>query len=101
MPLLPVVVPGDADSPGASSCSFTKFPDWTAMDGVVDARIVECVMLDDVTVALPPVFKARLKLLLPLTSAALAGKVAFASLHVMATVSLVLIKFQLASTALT
>ncbi len=42
-----------------------------------------------------------LKLLLPPTSAALAGSVAFASLDVMATVSFVLITFQFASTALT
>src|SRR5437868_6585353 len=58
-------------------------------------------MLDEVTVALPPIFKVTLKLLLPLTNAALAGKVAFTSLEVMPTVSLVLIRFQLASTALT
>src|SRR5262249_50945280 len=42
-----------------------------------------------------------LKARVPLTRAALAGKVAFASLEVIETVSLVLIKFQFASTALT
>ena len=41
------------------------------------------------------------KLRVPLTSAALAGKVALASLELMATLSLVLTTFQLASTALT
>ena len=53
------------------------------------------------TVALPAVFKVTLKFLLPLTNAALAGTTAFTSLELIATVSLVLIKFQLASTALT
>ena len=54
-----------------------------------------------VTVALPAVLTVTLKLLLPPTSAALTGNAAFVSLEVMATVSLVTIKFQLASTALT
>src|SRR5438128_1385419 len=42
-----------------------------------------------------------MKLPLPLTSAALAGKAALASLEAMATVSFVLTRFQLASTLLT
>ena len=54
-----------------------------------------------VTVLLPAVFAVTLKILVPLTSAALAGKAAFASLELIATASLVLIKFQFASTALT
>ena len=53
------------------------------------------------TVALPPVLRVTLNVLVPPESAALAGKIAFASLDVIATVSLVLIKFQFASTALT
>src|SRR5882724_5103934 len=58
-------------------------------------------MFDAVSVALPAVFNVTAKLLLPPVSAALAGRIAFASLEVMATVSLVLIKFQFASTAFT
>ena len=56
---------------------------------------------DAVTVALPAVFRVTLKAFVPLTSAALAGMAAFPSVEVMATVSLVLTTFQLASTALT
>src|SRR5215471_15787887 len=58
-------------------------------------------MSEAVTVELPAVLSVTLNVLLPLTSAALAGKVALASLEVTATVSLVLTTFQLASTALT
>ena len=54
-----------------------------------------------VTVALPAVLRVTLRLLVPFTSAAFAGKDAFASLEVIATVSLVVIRFQLASTAFT
>ena len=50
---------------------------------------------------LPAVLSVTLKLFVPLTSAALAGKAAFVSVDVMATVSFVLITFQLASTAFT
>src|SRR6266851_3945223 len=60
-----------------------------------------CVTSEAVTVAFPPVLRVTLRFLLPLTRAALAGNVALASLEVKATVSLVLIRFQLASTALT
>ena len=58
-------------------------------------------MSEEVTVALPAVLSVMLKLLVPFTSAALAGKAALASLEVIATVSLVLTTFQLASTLLT
>ena len=50
--------------------------------------------------ALPAVLSVTLKVPLPLAKAALTGMVAFASLEVTATVSLVLTRFQLASTAL-
>src|SRR6266705_1659997 len=58
-------------------------------------------MSEAVRVALPAVLRVTLRLLAPLTSAALAGIAAFASLELMATVSLVFTRFQLASTALT
>ena len=54
-----------------------------------------------VTVAVPAVLRVTLKLFVPFTRAALAGKDAFTSLEVIATVSLVLMRFQLASTAFT
>src|SRR5262245_11360528 len=50
---------------------------------------------------MPAVFNVTLKDFVPLTSAALAGNVAFASDEAMATVSLVLMTFQKVSTALT
>ena len=53
------------------------------------------------TVALPDVFRVTLKLLVPLTSAALAGNAALRSLEVIEIVSLVFTTFQFASTALT
>ena len=63
--------------------------------------ILTWVTSDAVTVALPAVFSVTLKLLLPLTRAALAGEAALGSLEVIATVSLVFTTFQLASTPLT
>ena len=58
-------------------------------------------MSEAVKVRLPAVLSVMLKVLMPLAKAALAGKPAFTSLEVMDTVSLVLIRFQFASTALT
>src|SRR5438309_1628900 len=52
-------------------------------------------------VALPAVLSVTLKLFTPLTNTALAGNAAFRSLELRATVSLVLTRFQFASTALT
>src|SRR5260370_32544944 len=60
-----------------------------------------CVESDAVTVWLPAALSVTLKTRTPLVNPVLDGKVAFASLDVIATVSLVLIKFQLASMALT
>src|SRR6516165_535113 len=58
-------------------------------------------MFDAVSVEVPAVFNVTDKLLLPPTSAALAGRTALASLEVIDTVSFVLIKFQFESTAFT
>src|SRR5439155_10086055 len=101
VPVLPVAVPGDAISPGTSNCSFVKAPGLTVKDGLVLAVIPPWVVSEAVAVLVPAVFAVTLKVLVPLTRAALAGKAAFASLEPIATVSLVLIKFQFASTALT
>src|SRR5438034_834054 len=71
------------------------------MDALTDCGIEGWVTSEAVTVALPAVLSVTLKLLLPPTSAALTGNAALVSLELMATVSLVVIKFQFASTALT
>src|ERR1041384_7514897 len=54
-----------------------------------------------VTVGFPAVLSVRLKLRVPPTSGALAGSAALTSLELIATESLVLTRFQLASTAFT
>src|SRR5438552_2018360 len=71
------------------------------MAGLVLTVIAGRVTSDAVTVALPAVFRVTLRVFVPLTRAELAGKLALASLELIATVSLVLTTFQLASTALT
>src|SRR5260370_23931540 len=71
------------------------------MDELVFAVMPACVVSEAVTVRPPAVLSVTLKFCVPATNAALLGKTALASLEVMATVSLVLIKFQFASTALT
>src|SRR5437016_6017867 len=58
-------------------------------------------MSEPVKVQLPTVLLVTLKDFVPALNAALAGNPAFTSVEVMATVSLVLTRFQLASTALT
>src|SRR5438093_533299 len=101
VPVLPVAVPGAAVSPGARICSLVNAPGLTVIDGLALPVIAAWVTSDAVTVALPAVLNVTLKLFVPPTSAALAGRAALASLEVIATVSLVLTTFQLASTALT
>ena len=71
------------------------------MAGLVLPGIAAWVTSEAVTVELPAVLSVTLKVPLPLVRAALAGKLAFTSLEVIATVSLVLIKFQFASTVRT
>src|SRR5262245_26380110 len=100
-PVLPVLLPGDAVSPGTRSCSLVNAPALTVMAGLVLAVMPACVTSLAVRVQLPAVLLVRAKLLVPETSAALAGRTSFGSVDVMLTVSLVLIKFQFASTALT
>src|SRR5262249_45679482 len=101
VPLLPLLLPGAAASPGTSTCSFTKAPALTVMLELVLAVMAGCVTSEAVNVQLPAVLLVTVKALVPLESAALAGRVALASLELMATVSLVLTRFQLASTELT
>ena len=102
VPVLPVVVPGAVASPGTRSWSLVNAAALTGMAELILAVFVPSVASVEVTVGLPAVFRVTLKLWLPATNAALAGKLAFASEDVMATVSVALvIGFQLASTALT
>ena len=98
---MPMLLPGAAFSPGTRSCSFVKALGLTVIGELVLLVIAGCVISDAVTVALPAVLSVMLKPFVPLTSAALDGNAALASLEVIATVSLVLTKFQFASTALT
>src|SRR5439155_1114554 len=101
VPLLPLPVPGAAASPGTSICSLLKAPPLTAIAGLVLLLIPVCVTSPAVSVALPAVLSVTLKLLVPPTNAALGGKTAFGSVELIATVSFVFMRFQLASTALT
>ena len=100
-PVLPVALPGEAVSPGTNSCSLVNVATLTAIAGLVLAVMPVLVRSDAVTVLVPAVLSVTLKLCVPATNAALLGSAALASLEVMPTRSLVLIKFQLASTALT
>ena len=101
MPVLPVAVPGAAVSPGSRSWSFANAPALIVVDGLVLAVIEPFVMSVAVNVAVPAVFGVTESVLVPATSAALAGSVALASVEVMPTVSVELTTFQFASTALT
>src|SRR5438445_6012 len=103
-PVLPEAVPGATVSPGVSTSSLENAPARTPIVGLVLLVMAGRVTSAAVTVALPAVLNVtvKLKFWVPPTKAAFAGMVAFGSLEVMPTVSLtVLIKFQLASTALT
>src|SRR5437016_2574213 len=101
VPLFPAEVPGAAVSPGTNNCSFAKRAGLTRIGGLTLAVVPGWLASEAVTVGLPAVLRVTLKLWLPLASAALVGKVALASLDVIATVSLALTRFQLTSTALT
>src|SRR5436190_17874880 len=100
-PVLPVALPGAAVSPGTRICSLVKAPTLKVMSGLVLAVLVPSVMSVAVTVQLPTVLSVRLKLFVPATSAALAGRRSLGSVQVMPTVWVLLTRFQLASTALT
>src|SRR5205823_4816320 len=91
VPILPVPVPGAALSPGTSNCSLVNAPGLTVKEGLVLAVMPAWMVSEAVTVLVPAVFAVTLKVLVPLTRAALAGNVAFASLELIATVSLVAI----------
>src|SRR5439155_26702739 len=98
-PVLPVVVPRAAISPGDNSCNFTKLPALMAMDGLALSVLVPSVMSVAVSVALPAVLKVTLNVLAPEIRGALAGNAEAGSVEVIATVSVTVFTwFQLAST---
>src|SRR5207247_8374938 len=102
VPVLPMGLPGAAVSPGTSSCSFTKAPALTVMAGLVLALLLPSVTSVAVQVREPAVLNVTLRVRVPETKAASAGKVALASLEVISIVSvMVLTTFQKLSTALT
>src|SRR3989454_5767998 len=102
VPVLPLEVPGAAVSPGASNCNFTKDAAFTVMDELVLTVFVPSVLSVAVTVRLPADFRVILNVFVPATKAALAGRTALLSEEVIPTMSVTfVIRFQLASTALT
>src|SRR6266404_3886880 len=97
-----MTVPGAADSPGASVCNFAKAPAFTAIEGLVLAVLVGSDTSDAVKVALPAVLNMTLSVLVPVTSAAFAGKPALLFDDATPTVSVTFVTtFQFASTAFT
>src|SRR3954471_17771414 len=99
--VLPVALPGEAVSPGIRICSFAKAPALIVVDGLVLAVFEPSVESVAVIVALPAVFAVTENVFVPATSAAFGGSAAFKSELVIATVSVEVTGFQLASTALT
>ena len=99
---MPDALPGEATSPGMRICSLVNAPGLMVVAGLVFGVLVPSLMSVAVNVFEPAVFGVIAKTLLPATSAAFAGRVAFASVELIPTVSVtVLMRFQLASTALT
>jgi len=93
VPVLPVAVPGAADSPGTNNCRRAKLPGVTVTDGLVLAVLVASLTSVAVTVRLPAVFRVTLKVRVPLSRAAFAGKLALLSDEVMPTMSILAISF--------
>src|SRR5262249_13770038 len=100
-PVLPETVPGAATSPGIRTCRRAYAPGATVTAELVLVPMPARLMSAAVTVLLPPVLRVTLNVPTPLTRGASAGRVALASEAVMWTESLVLRRFQAASTALT
>jgi len=98
---LPAAEPGAAVSPGIKSCNFFNAPALMVVADPVLGVIVPLKTSVAVTVCVPAALPVTLKVLDPETKAALFGNIAFRSLHVMATVSVILIRFQFVSTART
>ena len=95
---VPPVLSAEIVSPPVAWVSSDEL---TAIDGLVFSAMPVWVTLEAVTVKLPTVLRVMANAFVPDRSAAFAGNVAAASLEYIFTVSLVLIKFQFASTELT
>src|SRR5437868_10340400 len=100
-PVFPLAVPGAAVSPGTSNCSLVKAAELIGIAELVLLAIAACVTSETVKLAVPEVFRVTAKVFAPPIRAALAGRIAFGSVAAMAIASLVLMRFQFASTALT
>ena len=102
VPVLPLAEPGAAVSPGTNSWNFASAAGLTVTAELV-LRVLELSVTSlAVTVEVPAVRRVTLKVCVPFTSAALAGKLALLSEALIPTMSVtVLTGFQLASTALT
>ena len=101
VPVFPVVVPGAAVSPGTSIWSFENEPAFTDIDGLVLAVFVPSLASVAVNVHEPTVLNVTLRLAVPAAKAVLEGNIGLGAVLVMATLSVELTTFQLASTALT
>src|SRR6516165_9280128 len=74
VPVLPVLLPGAAVSPGTRSCNFANAPALTVIAGLVLLVLVPSVTSVAVAVQLPAVLLVRLRLFVPEAKAVLAGK---------------------------
>src|SRR5882762_10358998 len=102
VPVLPLPEPATAVSPGAKICSLANAPALTAIPGLVFKDLELSVISLAVTVEVPAVRRVTLKVCVPFTNAAFAGKIAFASDDVIPATSVTLLTvFQFASTAFT
>src|SRR5262249_10062822 len=101
VPVLPDALPGDAVSPGTSSCSLLNAPALTVIDGDVFAVLLPSVASVAGKGFEPAGFGVTEKVFGPAGRAAVAGGAKLASLELIATVSVEETGFQFASTALT
>src|SRR5439155_1639469 len=86
VPVLPLLDPGEAVSPGTNNCNFVKLPALTVMAGLVLAVLVPSLMSLAVTVRLPAVLSVTLKVCVPGSSAEFDGPAMLGSVEVMPTV---------------
>src|SRR5439155_1476930 len=102
VPVLPVLLPGEAISPGRRICSLVNTPAVAVIDGLVLAVLAPSVRSEAVRVCEPAVLNVTLRVWVPETKGMFAGKPALASLEAVPIVSvMVFTTFQKLSTALT
>src|SRR5947207_9525209 len=77
--VLPLAVPGAADSPGSRTCNLVNAPALTVTAGLVSAVFDGSVTSETVTVREPAVLKRTEPVAVPATRATFAGRRAFAS----------------------